>query len=446
MIVAVMGSFLPPFMGGSINVALPSIGEELSIDAVTLNWVATSYLLAAAMFLVPFGRLADIYGRKRFFTAGMIVYAISSFLCALSFSTISLIIFRVLQGIGSAMVFGTGIAIVTSVFPVGERGKALGINVASVYIGLSLGPFLGGILTEQLSWRSIFLINVPLSMAALVPIFWKLKSEWAEAKGEKFDLTGSLVYSLALIAVMYGLSLLPEMAGVWLLVAGVLGAYAFIMIEMKVRSPVLNMALFKANPVFLFSNLAALCNYSATFAVSFLLSLYLQYIKGFSPLHAGIILVSQPVVMAIISPLSGRLSDRIEPRLVASAGMALTTTGLALLIFLNEDTGMAFILVSLIILGLGFGLFSSPNTNAIMSSVEKKFYGVASGTVGTMRLIGQMLSMGIAILLFALYLGRTQIIPAYYPEFMESVRMAFIIFAVLCFGGVFASIARGKMR
>jgi len=446
LIVATLGSFLTPFMGSSINIALPSIGREFTMDAVTLNWVATSYLLAAAMFLVPFGRLADIYGRKKFFTYGMIIYAISSLLCAISFSTIILIIFRVLQGIGSAMIFGTSVAILTSVFPIGERGKALGINVAAVYIGLSVGPFLGGILTEHLGWRSIFYINVPLSLIALVPVLWKLKAEWAEAKGEKFDLSGSIVYSLALVAIMYGLSLLPAMLGIWLIIVGILGISAFIWLEMRAKSPVLNISLFKDNTVFRFSNLAALSNYSATFAVSFLLSLYLQYIKGFSPLYAGAILVSQPVVMATISPVAGRLSDRIEPRIVASVGMALTTIGLALLTLLNRDTGMIFILVSLVILGLGFALFSSPNTNAIMSSVEKKFYGVASGTVGTMRLIGQMLSMGIAMLLFAVYIGRVQITPEYYSPFVESVKTAFLIFAILCFGGIFASLARGRIR
>jgi len=446
LLVAALGSFLTSFMSSSVNIALPSIGREFAMDAVLLSWVATSYLLAAAMFLVPFGRIADIHGRKRIFTYGILIYTVSSLLSAISTSAIILICFRILQGIGGAMIFGTAVAIITSVFPVGERGKALGINVATVYSGLSLGPFLGGFLTQHFGWRNIFLVNVPLGGLIMAFIFWKLKGEWAGAKGEKFDFTGSIIYSLTLIAIMYGFSLLPAMSGAWLILMGVLGILAFIRWEMRVESPVLNMNLFRNNTVFAFSNLAALINYSATFAVGFLLSLYLQYTKGLSPQNAGLILVSQPLMQAIFSPFAGRLSDRIEPRIVASMGMVLTAVGLFLFTFLNEKTTLEFIVANLILVGFGFALFSSPNTNAVMSSVKKRFYAVASGTRGTMRLTGQMLSMGIAMLIFAIYIGRVQITPEYYPLFLRSAKAAFIIFAVLCFGGIFASLARGKAR
>ncbi|MFH2013118.1 MAG: MFS transporter [Pseudomonadota bacterium] len=444
--IATMASFLTPFMGSSVNIALPSIGKEFAMDAVMLNWVATAYLLAAAIFLVPFGRIADIHGRKKIFTYGVVFFTVSSFLSAISTSAVTLIIFRVLQGIGSAMIFGTGVAILTSAFPIKERGKALGINVAAVYIGLSIGPFLGGFLTQHFGWRSIFLVTVPLGIIIISFIFWRLEGEWAEAKGEKFDLVGSFFYALTLIAIMYGFSLLPKISGVWLILIGALGIFSFVMWEMKVNTPVLDIRLFLNNTIFAFSNLAALIHYSATFAISFLLSLYLQYIKGFSPQNAGIILVSQPVVMAIFSPVAGRLSDRIEPRIVASIGMMLTSLGLFLFTFLKGETSLSFIISSLILVGFGFALFSSPNTNAIMSSVEKRSYGVASGMVGTMRLVGQMLSMGIAMLMFALYIGRVQITPEYYPLFLKGLKVIFIIFASLCFGGIFASLARGNMR
>jgi MFS family permease len=220
----------------------------------------------------------------------------------------------------------------------------------------------------------------------------------------------------------------------------------FVRWEIKQKHPILQIELFKNNIVFAFSNLAALINYSATFAVSFLLSLYLQYIKGFTPEKAGLILIAQPVMMAIFSPLAGILSDRIEPLIIASIGMALTTAGLVMLIFVGNGASIGFIIVSLIILGLGFGLFSSPNTNAVMGSVERKFYGVASGMLGTMRLTGQTFSLGISLLLFALYIGRVEITPEYYPLFLKSMRTAFIIMAILCFLGIFASIARGKTR
>jgi EmrB/QacA subfamily drug resistance transporter len=446
LLVATLASFLAPFMISSVNIALPSIGREFAIDAVLLSWVTASYLLATAMFLVPFGRIADIYGRKRIFTYGISIYTFSCLLLTISNSAFALISFRFLEGIGSAMILGTGVAILTSVFPLGERGKALGINVTAVYLGLSLGPFLGGFLTQHLGWRSIFLVNVPLGLTIIVLVFWRLRGEWAEAKGEKFDFAGSAIYSLMLITVMYGLSLLPAMSGAWLILIGIFGILAFVKWETRVKSPVLNINLFRNSRVFAFSNLAALINYSATFAVSFLLSLYLQYIKGLTPQGAGLILVSQPIIQAIFSPFAGWLSDRIEPRIVASIGMALTTIGLSLLTFLNEKTALDFIVFSLILLGLGFALFSSPNTNAVMSSVEKKFYGVASAMLGTMRLIGQTLSIGIVMLIFAIYIGRVQITPKYYNSFLMSVEVAFIIFAILCFMGIFASLVRGKVR
>jgi EmrB/QacA subfamily drug resistance transporter len=446
LLVATLTSFLTPFMGSSINIALPSIGREFAMDAVLLGWIATSYLLAAAMFLVPFGRIADIYGRKRIFTYGILVYAVSSLLSAIAPSPLLLISFRILQGIGSAMIFGTGIAILTSVFPVGERGKVLGINVAAVYLGLSLGPFLGGFMTQHLGWRSIFFLNVPLSLIIIVFVLWKLKGEWAGAKGEKVDFVGSVIYILTLPAMMYGFSLLPAVSGVWLILLGVLGLTLFVRWESKTKSPVFDINLFKNNAVFAFSNLAALINYGATFAVGFLLSLYLQYTKGLSPQHAGMILVSQPLVMALFSPLAGRLSDRVEPRVVASIGMAFTTIGLFLFTFLSQNTSPKYIIGCLIVVGFGLALFSSPNTNAIMSSVQKRFYGVASATVGTMRLTGQMFSMGIALLVFALYLGRAEITPEKYSLFLRSVKSAFIIFTALCILGIFASLSRGKVR
>jgi len=302
------------------------------------------------------------------------------------------------------MIFSTGIAILTSAFPIGERGQALGINIAATYLGLSLGPFLGGLLTQYFGWRSIFIINMLLGLIIIIFTIWKIKGEWVEAKGEKFDFIGSIIYSFMLIAITYGFSSLPTILGMTLVLMGILGILILIKWEEGVEYPILNINLFKNNIVFTFSNIAALINYSATFAVSFLLSLYLQYIKGFEPKNAGLILVSQPIVQAIFSPLAGKLSDRIEPRIIASIGMMITTIGLSFLIFLNEETLLEFIIASLIILGFGFALFSSPNTNAIMSSIEMKYYGVASAILATMRSIGQTFSMGIATLIFTIYI------------------------------------------
>lgn len=444
LLIATLSSFITPFMSSAVNIALPDIGKEFSLDAVTLGWVPSTYHLTAAIFLVPVGRYADIYGRKRVFLLGIIVHTISSLVLVFTPSTLVLLSFRVFQGIGSAMLYGTSVAILTSIFSANERGKVLGINVSFTYLGLSLGPTLGGLLTGHFGWRSIFISAVALDLVIVVATLWKLRGEWAEAKGEKFDYVGSLIFSLGLVSLMYGFTLLPAISSVWLIITGVVGLIAFIQWEIRVKSPILNINIFKNNPVFSFSNLAALINYSATSAVAFLLSLYLQYIKGFSPIHAGLILIVQPAVMSTLSPVAGRLSDRLEPRLISSIGMALTALGLVLLTFLNDHTGIAYILVSLAILGLGFGLFSSPNTNAVMGSVEKKFYGVAAGTLATMRSTGQTLSLGITMLLFALYMGRVQITPEYHPLFLSSIKTAFITFAVLCFGGIFASLSRGK--
>ncbi|MBK5226566.1 MAG: MFS transporter [Thermoleophilia bacterium] len=446
--VATLSSFLAPFMISAVNIAIPVIGGRFAASAVVLSWFATAYLLAATMFLVPFGRLADIHGRKKIFIYGMFIYVTSSLIAAVSNSAELFITARVVEGIGAAMIMGTGVAILTSVFPPRERGRVLGINVAAVYLGLSLGPFIGGFLTDYLTWRSIFMVNVPLGLSALALVFWKLKGEWAGARGEKFDFVGSVIYSLMLLALVYGLTQLPETHAleVALVAIGAAGLASFIWWESKVEHPVLDISLFRGNTVFAFSNLAAAINYSATFAVTFLLSLYLQYTKGYSPLMAGAVLVPQPLVMTALSPFAGRLSDRIEPIIVASTGMAVTTLGLFFLIFLGEGTSLALIIPNLVILGIGFALFSSPNTHAVMSSVEKKYYGVAAGTLGTMRTIGQSLSMGITMLVFAVYIGGTRITPDVYPLFLKSARVAFIIFTCLCFLGIFASLARGKVR
>jgi EmrB/QacA subfamily drug resistance transporter len=446
LVVAALSPFLATFMASSINIALPSIGREFQMNAVLLGWVATAYILASATCLLPFGRLADIHGRKRILTWGISIFTIASLALTFVPSATVLIALRAVQGIGSAMIFTTSIAILTSVFPSGERGKALGINASATYLGLSLGPVLGGLLTQHFGWRSIFLVTGLLGVTIIGLILGKLKGEWAEARGEKFDLTGSVIYGLALTGIIYGFSLLPTMLGIWLIIMGAAGIFAFVKRELGAESPLLDINLFRKNRVFAFSNLALLLNYSAAYAVTFLISLYLQYIKGLSPPSAGLILVAMPAVQASFSPVAGRLSDRIEPRILASAGMGLITAGLALFIFLGENTSLGFIIASLILIGLGFGFFTSPNTNAIMSSVKQRFYGVASATLATMRQVGMSFSMGITMLLFAIYIGRVEITPEHYPMFLSSTKIAFIIFTALCSAGIFASLARGKTR
>ncbi|HII83630.1 MAG TPA: MFS transporter [Methanobacterium subterraneum] len=445
LLAATIASFFTPFMGSSVNIALPAIGLDFGADAIILNWVTNGFLLAAAIFAVPFGRVADIHGMKKIFTYGIIIFTVASLLCALSPTAYALIGSRILQGIGSAMIFVTGLAIISSVYPPQHRGKAIGINVAAVYVGLSFGPVVGGFMTQYLGWRSLFLLMIPFGLLVTAIVFWKLNDEWAASKGEKFDYVGSILYSLMLFLVMYGFSSLPQIDGWVMLILGVVGFFAFIRWELRTKSPVFNVRLFK-NTAFTFSSVAALINYSATFAVTLLLSYYLQYIKGLEPQTAGLILVAQPIVMAITAPIAGRMSDRIDARLIATTGMATVTLALFTLTFIDGNTSINDIIIGLAVLGLGFGLFSSPNTNVIMGSVERKFYGVASATVSTMRLIGQTMSIGIATLVFALFIGRVQITPSQYPALLESIQLCFVVFTALCFIGVFVSWWRGNNK
>lgn len=444
--VATLTSFMGPFTISSVNVALPAIQAEFSADAVLLSWVAMSYLLAMAVFLVPFGKVADIYGRKKIFIRGVALYTFSSLLAVFSFSMNVLIFMRVIQGIGAAMFVTTGMAIITSVFPPARRGRAIGIYVSAVYIGLSVGPFAGGFLTRYLGWRSIFAVVVPFGAASVFMTIKYLKGEWADARGETLDIRGSVLYGISILILIYGASLLPRPVAGYLMIAGLVGLGLFIRLELRVPYPVFEVKLFNQNRLFTFSSLAALINYSATFALTFLLSLYLQYIKGIPPQYAGSILIAQPIVMAVFSPLAGRLSDRIEPRLMASAGMMITAIGLLFFVFVGPNTSKVMIVLILALLGFGFALFSSPNMNAIMGSVEKRYLGIASGTVATMRLLGQMVSMAVAMVVFAIFIGREPISPSNYSEFLKSVRVSFLIFSALCTIGILFSFLRGELR
>lgn len=444
--VMTLSSFLTTFMGSSMNVALPTIGKEFAISAVMLSWVATAYLLTAALFLVPFGKLADIKGRKKIYLGGIILYGLSSLTCAISPNAVFLIVARAIQGISGSMIFATGVAILSSVFPAGERGKALGFNLAATYLGLSTGPFIGGLLTFHFGWRSILYITAVASFCIIPIVLTKIKTDWAEKKNDKLDWKSSIVYIVGLFCIMYGFSALHDLIGVVLLLSGLIIMYFFFRMQKQAEFPVLDLSHFNKNVVFIFSNLAAFINYSATFAVGYLLSLYLQYVKGLNPQDAGLILVAQPITMALFSPLAGRLSDKLEPRLVASIGMIITTIGLIPFIFLTEQTPVMLIVATLLLIGIGFALFASPNTNAIMSSVQPRFYGVASASLGTMRLTGQAISMGIVLLILSIYIGKVKINPDNFPQFLSSVRISFLIFTIICAAGIFASLARGNMR
>ena len=370
LVIVSLSSFLTPFSGSSFNLALPSIAAEYSLDAISMSWASLAYLLASAMFLIPFGRLADMYGRKKVFLTGIILFTASSTLLGLFPLSSTLVAFRALQGIGSSMIFGTSLAILVSVSAPQDRGRMLGISVAAVYIGLSAGPYIGGFLTKNFGWRSIFLVNVFIGLIIIFLILTKLNTEWMISNGSRFDLIGSLVFSLMLLSLMYGMSKLPDSSAIIPILIGLLFIIIFIYIERKVENPVLDLSIFIKNRSYSLFNIAALINFSATFSLTFLLSLYLQYIKGLDPQQAGTILMASPIIQAIVSPIAGRLSDNIQPSKIAAIGMAITGTALAPLALLNINTSIIYILICLLVLGGGLALFSSPNTNAIMGSVD----------------------------------------------------------------------------
>ena len=444
--VVCLSGALVPFTGSSINLALPRISEELSLTAVALGWIVTAFLLASAILQIPFGRAGDMFGRKKILTAGVILFSLASVACAVAPSGNLLIAGRFVQGIAAAMLSGVSMAIVTSVFPANERGKALGINTAVIYFAIAAGPFFGGMITHYCGWRSIFAVTAGLGLLALTGVFTVLKGEWIEAKGERYDWWGTLIYAIGLFAIIYGCSVLPSVVGFSLVAAGLATFVWFVYFEKKQSAPVFNMDMFLANRVFRMSSFAALINYAATFAIGFILSLYLQYIKDFDAQKAGLVLVIQPVVQTIVSPLAGKWSDKVNASNIATLGMAIIVVCLLSMLFLTPGTPLSMLIVILIVLGTGFALFSSPNVNVIMGSVEKRFLGMASATTGTMRLTGQSISMGITMMMISIFVGKTKLTIDIFPLFMKCLHYTFGIFVTLCAIGVYTSMVRNDKK
>jgi len=432
-----------PFMMSAVGVALPAIGREFAASAMQLGLVETTYVLSASIFLLAMGRMGDIHGRRRIFQYGIVIFTLVGGLLSQAWSIESMIALRFLQGMGGSMVMATTFAIVVSVFPPGERGKALGIAVASVYAGISCGPFFGGALITAFGWRAIFYLAVPLGLTTFIISCLKLRGEWAEAKGEPFDWRGSLVYAGAILLLIVGASNLDRGSWAWFMTfGGTLGLALFLFLEAHTPYPVLNVALLRDNRVFAFSNLAALLNYAGTFGVTFFLSLYLQYVKGLDPHEAGMILMIQPTVQAVFSPFCGRLADRWSAATVATLGMGLCATGIGIAASINVETSITLIMAMLVILGSGFALFSSPNVSVIMGSVPPRYLGVASGLNSTMRTLGMMGSMTIITIIFSIVMSGQAVTLQTQPQFLFSMHVALLTFSVLCIIGIFFSMAR----
>ena len=436
-------SFLMPFMLSGVGVALPSIGRELSASAIQLSLVETAYMLSVSIFLLTMGRLGDIHGRRRIFHWGIAVFTLMGGLLSQAWSIQTVIGFRFLQGIGGAMIAATGMAIVVSVFPPEQRGRALGITVACVYAGLSCGPFIGGIMITAFGWRSLFYLCVPLGAGSFFLVSRKLRCEWADARGESFDWKGATLYACAIVLLIFGAANLGHARWSWGLVsAGIAGLWLFVSIEARTTYPVLNVGLFRDNRIFTLSSLAALLNYAATFGVTFFFSLYLQFVKGMTPQQAGVLLIVQPVAQALFSPFCGRLSDRFSAAWVATAGMALCAAGLAISVAISASTSLAVLVSIFLLLGLGFALFSSPNMSVIMGSVAPRYLGVASGLVGSMRTLGMMTSMTIITVLLSVFMKGHAITFETQIDFLLTMRAALACFCLLCGAGILCSIGR----
>ncbi|MFO7785941.1 MAG: MFS transporter [Thermodesulfobacteriota bacterium] len=446
LLAAVISSFLAPYLSSSVNVALPAIQEDLSATAVQLTWMATSFVLVNAMLALPLGKASDIWGRKRMLAGGIALITVSSAVCWVVEDPRTLIALRAVQGFASGAVAVTSMAIVSSVFPPEERGSAFGLVIAAVYTGLSAGPFMGGMLTGYFGWRSVFVSVALLGAVAFVWIVTRLKGEWADAAGQRLDVIGCLLYACGLFGITYGASTLPEVIGVLLLAGGVGVIALFVRRQYRAATPLLDMRLFSENRVFAFSNMAALIHYAAVFAVTMLMSLYLQFVKGLQPQTAGLVLLAQPIVQAAFSPAAGRLSDRIDAGRVASLGMGITALGLIMLLLTGQESSIGYVVCVLVILGFGYALFSSPNSNAIMGSVSKRHYGVASSVVTTMRAVGMSMSMAVATVTISFFVGRAAIGPGNIPALLQAMRVCFGISIVLCCIGIIASLARGRIR
>lgn len=441
-----LSAFSTPLMLSAANVALPSMARDLHLNAVVMSWVPLAYLLASAMFVLLFGRLADTHGRKRIFLIGTVGIMLSSILAAWSPNGTTLIVMRLAQGVFTAAVYATQMAIVTSVFPPARRGQAIGLTISSVYLGLTVGPALGGWLLEVSGWRACLLVQVPFSLAVVAVGLAQVAGDWKSTEAAKLDVTGTALYMLSLAALIVGSSLMPRTLGWSLVLLGIVASIWFVQVERKASHPIFDLNLFFTNKVFGLSCLSSFLMYTATYANVVLVALYLQYLYALPPGKAGLIMMAQPLTMALFSPIAGKLSDHIEPRLLASLGMIFTVIGLLMFAMLTPHSPLAMLIVALVITGLGFGLFSAPNTNAIMGAVDKRNYGSANSKVATMRLLGQMCSMGVIALAFALLLGPVTITPERYPALAEAIRLSYLIALALCVPAIFFSLARGTVH
>ncbi|MBQ9026156.1 MAG: MFS transporter [Methanobrevibacter sp.] len=439
LIVATLTSFFTVFLSSAVMVAVPSLAQEFSMSNIVQNWVTMLFFLAVAIFTIPAGQLSAKYGLKKSMVIGSVIYILSSAVAIFSINSEMFLLCRLVQGIGVSFLNVASMAMVVSAFKPQNRGKAIGINVTGVYLATSTSPVIGGFLNYQFGWKSIFLTSIPFLILILVLLITQIKKEWITMGEVPIDWKGCIVYSLGILLFIYGFTRLDEMIGIILTVIGIIVLSIFVLVELREKYPVFDVKFFK-NPKFSSANFAALCAYLATFAVTTIVNYHLQYIRGFDSQMAGLILLVAPLIQVIMAPISGRLSDRINPQKLAAVGMFFGAISLGMLAMLNESSSLIFLVVAMIFHGLGFGIFSSPNTNAIMSSVPPKDTSVASASVATMRVIGQTMSMGMLTLVFAFIMGDVPMISQYFPLLTASCQVTCLICMVLCAVSVLASL------
>ena len=445
LLVCTVLSFFTVFAVNAVNIVIPSIAAEFHMSNIVQNWVTIIFLLVVAVLSVPAGQISGKFGLKKVTNFNIILFIIISIVNVIVTSSEQFLACRFILGISLAFINVTSMAMIVNVFPPEERGKALGINITGVYLGLSLSPVIGGILNFNLGWRSVVLFGVPFLFVILALLLTRIDEEWSSFENIPLDLKGSLAYGVGIVLFMYGFTVLNTQLGIILTILGVIILVIFALIELRQDYPVFDIKFFK-NHKFLSANFASLCAYLATYAVTTILNYHLQYIKGFDSQTAGIILLVAPLCQVVLAPIAGRLSDRFVPQILAAIGMGLGTISLFLFSSLDSATSIEFLILSMIIYGVGFGLFSPPNTNVIMGSVPPKDTSVASAAVATMRTVGQAMSMGILTLVFAFVMGDVPIIEQYYPMLVQSSQLTCIICVVLCIASVFASFVGIKAK
>ena len=449
--VALLTSFMTTFMGSALNLSIPNMEADFQVGAALIGWVITAYTLAVAAFSVPFGKLADVVGRRKILINGLTIFWCFTICCYYAGNIWLLLIYRILQGIGAAMIFATNNPILISIYPPTERGRVLGMSTAAVYVGLSVGPVIGGFLNHHFDWHAVFMLTTILAMVSLylayknIPI--ALDAEQTASKGPKPDIAGNMLYIACIAMTLYGLSNLSTLSYGWaILLVGLLLGAAFVWAENKAENPVIRISMFTKDKAFAFSNIAALLNYGATFAISYLMSIYLQVIMGYTSQAAGLILIAQPLMQALFSPMMGKLSDRIPPYKLATAGMCFCVAGLALFAMVGLETSIIFIVGALMLSGFGFALFSSPNTNAVMSCVQPKDYSVANSILSTMRTVGQSSSMAVVTIVVGMTMGSQALTAAEPDTLVHTMHIIFSIFIALCLVGVVLSMQRRKIQ